>query len=90
MNHPDWNAVAAYLDSRLPPRERADFLRRLMACREFRQEVRECAFLRASWELAVDSGVADGAGVAQTAERAKALIRARPAPHPTLMIARPR
>jgi anti-sigma factor RsiW len=72
MNHPDWNAMAAFLDGRLPPKERANFLRHLLACRACRREVHEASSLRAAWEQTVDAEAAQTAAVAGPA---KALVR---------------
>jgi len=67
MRHPDWNAVAAYLDGRLDPAGRAEILRRIMASRCFRKEIEELTYLRQAWELSVD---------AETLEEARALVKA--------------
>jgi len=75
MNHPDWNLVAAFLDGRLSPKERADFLRHLLICRTCRREVFEASSLRAAWERTVDAEAALAAEAALVAERARALVR---------------
>lgn len=78
MNHPDWNAIAAFLDGRLSPKEREDFMRHLLACRACRREIHELSFLRAAWEENVDAEAAEAleaAEVAEVAGRAKSLLR---------------
>ncbi len=81
MNHPDWNAIAAFLDGRLSPKEREDFMRHLLACRACRREIHELSFLRAAWEQNVDAEAAEPlepaevAEVAEVAKRAKSLLR---------------
>ncbi len=78
MRHPDWNAVAAYLDGRLSPRERAGFLKHLLACRDCRRDVEELSYLRQAWELAVDAQVIErGRSLCKTPGRVTPLPAAK-------------